>query len=175
MVPPDSDVPGQGLQVQLQLRVFKIITVDMTSGTLRLQAWRRLRWKDPRLAWNVSEWNGVNEIRAVPGIHTGGAADAPDNNIWEPRLHHYNSASHPEETLEEGAAWIYPDGSVFQSKPGGPHTPAPSVPYRTHYAVAPLAHFGLSDVVASPSPRLRRPARDSLPLHGADQLPARQA
>jgi len=130
-VPPDSDVPGQGLQVQLQLRVFKIITVDMTSGTLRLQAWRRLRWKDPRLAWNVSEWNGVTEIRAVPGIHTGGAADAPDNNIWVPRLHHYNSASHPEETLEEGAAWIYPDGSVFQSKPGATALPHPHHPSNT--------------------------------------------
>lgn len=132
VVPPDSEVPGQGLQVELQLRIFKIITVDMTSSTLRLQAWQRLQWKDSRLAWNPSEWNGVTEIRAVPGIHTGGAADAPDNHIWEPRLHHYNSAVHPDETLEEGAAWIYPDGTVFQSKPGQSHSFPRSSPLSQH-------------------------------------------
>ena len=61
---------------------------------------------------------GVWELRMEPGVHTGGAADSPDNNVWQPSLHMYNAATNPEESLESGTMWVYSDGSVFQSRPG---------------------------------------------------------
>lgn len=117
-VPPPHPDNGTGMQVRVQWRVFKIVSIDMTTATMRLQVWRRMTWNDPRLRWNESEWGGVWELRATPGVHSGGAQDAPDNNIWQPLLHIYNAASDPEEMLEPGALWIYSDGSVYQSRPG---------------------------------------------------------
>ena len=117
-VPPEPTDDGQGSVVSLQLQVFKIVNIDMTTATMRLKVWRRMRWNDPRLAWNQTDWGGVWELRAEPGVHSGGSHDAIDNNIWTPTIHHYNAATDPEQTLEPGALWIYSDGSVFQSRPG---------------------------------------------------------
>ena len=115
-VPPELEVDGVGTQVSMQIRIFKIVSIDMTTATMRLRIWRRLRWKDPRLAWNETLWNGVWEIRAEADVSS--AADQPDDNIWRPMLHHYNAAKDPEETLDDGAIWILSDGSVTQSRPG---------------------------------------------------------
>ena len=39
IVPPPQDVDGVGLPVKMQIRVFKIISVDMPTATMRLQVW----------------------------------------------------------------------------------------------------------------------------------------
>ena len=54
---PPSTSQGQGNQVLVQFRVFKVLGVDLPSGRLRFKAWRRMRWFDDRLKWNpVSAW-----------------------------------------------------------------------------------------------------------------------
>ena len=54
---PPSTSPGQGTQVWVQFRIFKVLGVDLQSGRLRFKAWRRTRWFDDRLTWNpVSAW-----------------------------------------------------------------------------------------------------------------------
>ena len=88
--------------------IIKIVSVDMATATMRLQVWRRVKWTDPRMAWDPAEWGGVWEIRGEEGIHTGGANSAPDNNIWTPHLFHYNAAADPEVTLEKGACSTTP-------------------------------------------------------------------
>ena len=49
---PPSTSPGQGNQVWVQFRVFKVLGVDLQSGRLRFKAWRRTRWFDDRLTWD---------------------------------------------------------------------------------------------------------------------------
>lgn len=80
LVPPVPRGDG-GLELQLQFRIFKIIAVDLATANLKLLVWRRTQWYDSRLSWNESEWNGVTEFRAQPGLASGGEADGPDNNI----------------------------------------------------------------------------------------------
>ena len=54
MVPPSMGPGpwGQGNEVKVQFRVFKVLGVDIASGRLRFKAWRRMRWFDDRLKWN---------------------------------------------------------------------------------------------------------------------------
>ena len=68
IVPPPQDVDGVGLPVKMQIRVFKIISVDMPTATMRLQIWRRMKWKDTRLAWNETEFGGaaLSKSRLLP-------------------------------------------------------------------------------------------------------------
>lgn len=68
IVPPPQDVDGVGLPVKMQIRVFKIISVDMPTATMRLQVWRRMKWKDTRLAWNETEF-GVQPCHALQSKH----------------------------------------------------------------------------------------------------------
>jgi len=83
---------------------------------MKLMVWRRMTWTDPRLSWNVTEWGGVTDLRMHPALDSEGGR--PDDRLWEPDLHHYNADVNPEESLHIGATWIYPDGSIFQSRPG---------------------------------------------------------
>ena len=49
--PPKSKRLGPykaGTDVQVELRVFKILNVDMSAGTMELAVWLRLRWTDTR-------------------------------------------------------------------------------------------------------------------------------
>ena len=110
--------PGHGVQVHVQLVIFKIISVDLTAGLMTLKVWQRSSWNDPRLAWNESEFGGVTEIRAYPGMHSGGEADGIDNQMWVPDVHWYNTVVSHESTSEVGASKVTSDGTVLRSFPG---------------------------------------------------------
>ena len=101
---------GQGNQVKVQFRVFKVLEVDIPSGRLRFKAWRRMRWLDERLKWNPvracrrapvdlkSVASGHSPLYMVPsqdefdGIKTTLVyPDSPlatdlDNNLWLPDI-----------------------------------------------------------------------------------------
>jgi hypothetical protein len=114
----DSEVPppqpgGVPTLVRIQLQLFKVVSVDTATSRVVLIAWQRLTWNDPRLAWNVSEWGGVTDFR----VHAGSNIKI-DDNIWQPNIHWYNSEAQPAQTFEMGGAWIYPNGDVYQSRPG---------------------------------------------------------
>jgi len=64
---------GQGNQVKVQFRVFKVLEVDIPSGRLRFKAWRRMRWFDERLKWNPVRACG----RAPVGFKAWRAATHP--------------------------------------------------------------------------------------------------
>ena len=48
--------PDGGLVTKVQFRIFKVISVDVSSGALVLKVWRRVRWFDERLALG---WHGT--------------------------------------------------------------------------------------------------------------------
>ena len=84
-VPPDQP-NGAATQVAMQYRIFKIVKVEATTGSMKLMVWRRMTWTDPRLSWNVTEWGGVTDLRMHPALDSEG--DRPDDRLWEPDLHH---------------------------------------------------------------------------------------
>ena len=116
----DSEVPPPQpervpTQVKMRFQIFKIVNVDARIGYMKFTAWFVTSWRDPRLAWNVSEFGGVTDFRVHPSI--GDEGMRLDDNMWLPQLHLYNAAEPMSKTLEVGAAWVYPDGSVFMSQP----------------------------------------------------------
>ena len=48
----DNTLNPRTLQVWVQFRIFKVLSVDLRSGRLQFKVWRRVRWFDDRLAWN---------------------------------------------------------------------------------------------------------------------------
>ncbi len=52
---------GRGTAEPLNLHPSRIISVNLQEGTMDVNAWLRLHWVDPRLAWNATEW-GVSKL-----------------------------------------------------------------------------------------------------------------
>ena len=113
MVPPHA-----ATSVQLQLEIFKVVSVDLKVGRMSLKLWVRTRFKDPRLAWDPAAFDGVTEIRAYPAADKASVGSQIDNNMWMPDLHWYNSLEAAHLTSELGAAKVSSDGSVLHSAPG---------------------------------------------------------
>ena len=111
-VPPSTD-GVHGIVVKIQLRIFKVINVDIAQGLLVLKVWRRVTWFDDRLAWDPSQYGGLKSFETYP---TRG--DALDDNVWRPDVVMYNSITSQEETLETGAVWVRNDGRMWWSVPG---------------------------------------------------------
>jgi len=107
---------NRATQLGVQYKVYKIMSIDAPTSMLKLLVWRRLTWVDPRLRWNASEWGGIGELLVYPGI--GKEGNRPDDNMWVPALQVYNAAVDIDDELNTGAVWVYPDGTVFQSRPG---------------------------------------------------------
>ena len=116
-VPPDTDGIN-GIQIGIQYRFFKVIKVDLASGQLVTKIWRRMRWADHRLSWDPADWDNVTQVVVYPGAHSGGAADALDNNMWTPQVVLYNGITPQDQVMEEGAAWVTHTGAVWYSTPG---------------------------------------------------------
>ena len=116
-VPPSTD-GIHGITIGLQLRIFKVIDVNLATGRLVLKIWRRMQWYDDRLRYNLSEWPGVVPPFLVYPGRRGGEGHYIDNNLWTPDVVMYNALSLPDTSLETGAAWVHPDGRVWSSVPG---------------------------------------------------------
>ena len=114
--PPSTD-GYHGIQVGLQLRIFKVLDLDVSTGRFVLKVWRRMLWYDSRLTWNPAEHGNVTEFCGYPN-RRGGEGHYLDNNIWTPDIVLYNAIRTPDESLETGAVWIQPDGRVWYSVPG---------------------------------------------------------
>ena len=107
--PNNVAVSDAGTDIQLQLRVFKVDAVDAAHGQMSLKIWLRHSWVDKRLAWNETEWGGINMIAL--------STDRPQE-IWLPDLQPYNSLISTDDSLAYTDASVYSDGSIFWSRPG---------------------------------------------------------
>eukprot|EP00928_Gymnodinium_smaydae_P028995 TRINITY_DN21966_c0_g1_i1.p1 TRINITY_DN21966_c0_g1~~TRINITY_DN21966_c0_g1_i1.p1 ORF type:complete len:805 (-),score=104.50 TRINITY_DN21966_c0_g1_i1:17-2431(-) len=98
--------------VQIGINFFKITELDLRSSILRLPVWFRLQWVDSRLKYNASLW-GVNQLF----VHAD-SNSLEDTKVWVPDIEMYNT----EEGIGTSLAWkqaaLYPDGSLFWSRPG---------------------------------------------------------
>jgi len=70
----------KAVSVMFELMVNKVVKMDIRDQVLVLNALVLLRWYDPQLAWNVSEWNNTNYL------------NIPYSSIWVPDIMLYNTA-----------------------------------------------------------------------------------
>ena len=111
-VPPSTD-GVHGIVVKIQLRIFKVVKVDIAQGQLVLKVWRRITWFDDRLTWDPSEYGELKSFETYP---TRGSA--LDDHVWRPDVVMYNSLTSEDNTLETGVVWVRNDGRMWWSVPG---------------------------------------------------------
>ena len=66
--------------VEFDMILNKIVKLDIREQVLVINVKTLLRWYDPQLAWNMSEWNRTNYL------------NIPRSNIWVPDIMLYNTA-----------------------------------------------------------------------------------
>ena len=74
----------KGLDVQMNLNFHKIFEVDSTRSVIDIVAWVRLQWKDPRLAWNPSDYDNTTETFFWIGDGSGSGGETSE--IWTPDI-----------------------------------------------------------------------------------------
>jgi hypothetical protein len=131
MVRPTLAMPGPNTaeQVKMGMYVDRIWDVDPVAETFKLEGYLRLSWKDPRLAFNVSEgaehrfhsstwlptwWDGASP--ELPTIIIDYMTDiAVVNMLWDPVLYIGNSVNSKGLEKTAGTVMISADGSVYRS------------------------------------------------------------
>eukprot|EP01026_Neomeris_dumetosa_P050694 TRINITY_DN444_c0_g1_i3.p1 TRINITY_DN444_c0_g1~~TRINITY_DN444_c0_g1_i3.p1 ORF type:complete len:611 (-),score=39.05 TRINITY_DN444_c0_g1_i3:201-2033(-) len=93
-------------QVSVSTVFQKIISVDLSDGSMSLIVWLRLRWQDLRLAWNPEEWDGVDSISFRP------------NEIWNPEVEIWNTQDPRNEGLQEQKMDVNSTGHIYWSRNG---------------------------------------------------------
>ena len=84
----------------------QIIDLDEKNQILTTNIWLTLKWKDPYMRWNKSEYNDITDIRVNP------------SELWTPDLLLYNSANENFDSKYPSHLIVYHDGNVEQIPPG---------------------------------------------------------
>uniref|UniRef100_A0A3B4UD81 Acetylcholine receptor subunit epsilon n=1 Tax=Seriola dumerili TaxID=41447 RepID=A0A3B4UD81_SERDU len=66
--------PEDKMDVQIKLTLTNLISLNEKEETLTTNVWIEIQWSDYRLAWNSSEYYGINVIRV------------PCNTVWLPDI-----------------------------------------------------------------------------------------
>jgi hypothetical protein len=94
--------PPEGVLVRNQMYLEKVVEVNTPQQTFTIQYWSRSYWKDPRLAWNATEWPGVLDI------------NFQQDEVWQPDEYIYETAALRE---NPSVTVVYPDGSAYRTVP----------------------------------------------------------
>ena len=111
---PAGYYSNSGTDVHLQIRFFKIENVKMAEGSMRVKVWWRMQWQDDRLAWNASQYGGVEEVF----YNAEALTNSEVTEIWVPDLQPYNAVEGLVHTLEPALARVQASGLVYWSRPG---------------------------------------------------------
>ena len=119
VVPPKSKRrPAQdygtqaGTDVSVEMRVFKVESLNPAEGAMRLKVWLQMSWHDDRLTWDGAEYGNLTKV----WFNAPAGDDAPE--IWVPDIKVYNSREAIMSTLDQAHAVVQPDGRVYWSRPG---------------------------------------------------------
>ena len=107
-------------QVQLDVRFFKVESVDMAQGSMRLKIWYRMTWQDSRLSWDPADYGGITFTHFLAQTAVG--VPVFEAEIWTPDLQPYNAMESLVNTLDPTMARVFHDGTVFFSRPGSLET-----------------------------------------------------
>ena len=110
LVPPTSNRmtlgSKAGTDVRVQLRIFKVDSLDQSAGHLNIKCWLRLLWTDLRLEWDPSEFGGITETQFK------------ETQLWQPDVQPYNVLDSAASTFDKNLLRVRNNGEVFWSRPG---------------------------------------------------------
>ena len=101
---------NEPVNLTLGLAIRALNNVDQIEGTITMNIWLRYNWNDPRLAWNVSEWNNISSLAFNTHPETDG--------IWVPDIYIYNTGETPMSELDYSRAVVNNKGDILWSRPG---------------------------------------------------------
>lgn len=103
-----------GTDVELNLRFYKLDSVEVSTGRAAFKVWFRLRWSDTRLRWDPAAYGGITEVR-----FQGASFSMPeDTEIWLPDVTAYNTVSGLMHSLDPSAALVSYTGDVYWPRMG---------------------------------------------------------
>lgn len=111
-----NDEIRTGLEIELDLNFHKVFSIDVTNSVVDMVVWVRQRWKDPRLAWDPADYDGLQN--AWFWIDAGTGPGGETSEIWTPDLELWNMEESLSTSLTSTHAIVTPDGTVFWSRPG---------------------------------------------------------
>ncbi|XP_035687557.1 neuronal acetylcholine receptor subunit alpha-7-like [Branchiostoma floridae] len=86
--------------VKIDAALAQIISVDSKNQQITVNLWYRSYWTDETMAWNESDFGGVNAIRVS------------SEKIWRPDIVVYNSLGAYSDAFADSEATIYSSGSL---------------------------------------------------------------
>ncbi|XP_071480002.1 neuronal acetylcholine receptor subunit alpha-6-like [Diadema antillarum] len=95
---------NESTRVKMGVILRSVANLDEFEGTFSAIVWQKLFWTDPRLAWNESNFDGIDVLRL------------PASQLWIPDIVLYNSVAEWE-TLSPVHVLAYPDGIVYSIAP----------------------------------------------------------
>lgn len=104
-----------GLEVEMGINFHRVHSVDVVNHATDMIVWYRLRWRDPRLVWNASQYGGLTTLQLWIGDGTGAGGTSE---IWTPDMTLWNQGESMQTSLSNAFASVSSDGTVFWSRPG---------------------------------------------------------
>lgn len=111
-VPPIVS-PGEKLNVSINIIYQALESLDVEEGTATIFVTITLKWKDPRLAWDIEDYGTCTNLVSVFTGH-----EIEKTTIWIPDFNLLNSIE-GFQTMPDNKAVVYADGSVFWTYNGG--------------------------------------------------------
>ncbi|KAM9069002.1 neuronal acetylcholine receptor subunit beta-4 isoform 1-T1 [Sarcophilus harrisii] len=96
---------SQLVSIKLQVILAQLISVNEREQIMTTNVWLKQEWTDYRLAWNSSQYEGVNILRI------------PSKRIWLPDIVLYNNADGTYEVSVYTNAVVSSNGSIFWLPP----------------------------------------------------------
>ncbi|KAG7516770.1 acetylcholine receptor subunit gamma-like [Solea senegalensis] len=94
-------LPVDKVEVQIKLTLTNLISLNEKEETLTTNVWIEIQWSDPRLAWNTSDFYGIDIIRV------------PCNTVWLPDIVLENNidgnfgVAYYANVLIDSSGWMY--------------------------------------------------------------------
>ncbi|XP_053405864.1 neuronal acetylcholine receptor subunit alpha-7-like [Mercenaria mercenaria] len=96
---------SKNVEVQFGFTLIQIMDMDEKNQLLVLNAWLEMQWKDERIGWNISDYNGLEVVR-LPAKH-----------LWLPDIVLYNNADDYTAGFMPINAMVDFNGTVFWPPP----------------------------------------------------------
>ncbi len=101
------------LQVEVLLDLLHISDLSTKAGTVNVFVWLHLTWRDPRLAWDISDDNCTTSITVRASM------DMERTEMFVPDVDLLNQANGGVQTFPDAMATVYNDGTVVWKRNGG--------------------------------------------------------
>jgi hypothetical protein len=101
-----------GTDVSMQIRFYKIESVEAARGHMNLKVWLRYSWHDDRLSWDPADFGGATSTYFLAVGHN----KPEETKIWVPDLAVYNLAAGINDELEGQMVVVHSNGQVAASR-----------------------------------------------------------